>query len=242
MQEGKTAMIVGMGGNRDAAFARALTAQKMSVELLVHGGRLPDVKADLSADLGDSVTVSGLDITQEEEIRNAVQLVLARRGKIDCLINCPDFPLRGDLPGITAKEWDDCVALNLTAVFMTCKHVAAAMIGRRAGAIINVSSDAAKMGALNGAAYAAAKAGLIAFSKSLAREVAGYGVRVNVISAGMMEGEATPLGADVSAGDILFKRAGAWEDAAHLAVCLLDDRSSYLTGQTVHVNGGLYMP
>jgi NAD(P)-dependent dehydrogenase (short-subunit alcohol dehydrogenase family) len=242
MQEGKTALIVGMGGKRDAAFARALAAQKMSVELLVHGGRLSDLQADLRADLGEGVTVSGLDLTEEEEIRNAVQSIVARRGKIDCLINCPDFPLRGALPDITEKEWDDCVALNLSAVFMICKHVAAAMIDRRAGAIVNVTSDAAKMGAANGAAYAVAKAGLIAFSKSLAREVAGYGVRVNVISAGMMDGETTTLGADADVGDILLKRAGTWEEAAHLAACFLEDRSSYLTGQTVHVNGGLYMP
>ncbi len=238
MQERKTAVIVGMGGRRDAAFARALAAQNMEVELLVHGGRLSDLKAAL----GKGITVSGLDLTEEEKILNAVQSVVARRGQIDCLINCPDFPLRGAFPDITVQEWDDCVALNLTSVFMTCKHAAAAMIGRRAGAIINVTSDAARMGALNGAAYAVAKAGLIAFSKSLAREVAGHGVRVNVISAGMMEGEATPLGAEAGMGDILLKRAGTWEDAAHLAVCLLEDQSSYLTGQTVHINGGLYMP
>jgi 3-oxoacyl-[acyl-carrier protein] reductase len=98
------------------------------------------------------------------------------------------------------------------------------------------------MGAANGAAYAAAKAGVITFSKALAREVAAYGINVNVISTGMIEETDPSLGGASGFADVLLKRPGSWEEVAYIMSCMLNDRASYLTGQTVHVNGGLYMP
>lgn len=235
MKEKKVAVIAGTGGSRQASFARALAVRDISLALLVHGNAgLPDA--------GDDAPIVRLDITNEEEIRNAVRSVVESRGKIDYLVTCPDFPVCGALTDTAEKDWEQCVALNLTSVFMICKHVVPFMINSRTGSIINVSSDAGKMGVLKGAAYAAAKAGVSTFSKSLAREVADYGISVNVISAGMIGEDALPLGADAGIGDILLKRKGKWNEVAHMAVCLFDERSSYLTGQTVHVNGGLYMP
>ncbi len=232
---GKVALIIGSGDRRDAVFAHALVDEGLCVEMLVHGNaHLPP--------LSDKVNSSVLDIANEEEVSAAVQAIAARRGNIDCLINCPDFPVERTLPETTEKEWEDCMAMNLTSIFLACKHVAPLMIARRAGRIINMTSDAGRMGAINGAAYAAAKAGVITFSKALAREVAAYGINVNVVSAGMMEDSAAPLGGESGIDSVLLKRRGNWEEVAYIVLCLLNDRSSYVTGQTIHVNGGLYMP
>ena len=179
---------------------------------------------------------------EEESVRAAVQAVAARRDRIDGLIVCPDFRLQGALAATASEDWDHCLALNLTSVFMVCKHVLPVMIKQGAGRVINVSSDAGRMGVLNGAAYAAAKAGVMTFSKALAREAASQGITVNVVSLGMIGEEILPLGAETDLGGVLLKRAGKWEEVAQAILGLLHDRSGYLTGQTIHVNGGLYMP
>ncbi len=232
---GRAAVIVGSGHRRDAVFARTLAAEGLSVELLVHGdSNLPELPAEVKA--------SVIDIADEEEVGAAVQGIAEKRGGIDVLITCPDFLLERALPEITEKEWEDCTALNLTSVFIACKQVAALMIARRSGRIINMTSDAGRMGAPNGAAYAAAKAGVVTFSKALAREVGGQGITVNVISLGVIE-EANPLlGGEEGISGIVLKRPGTWEEVAGVMLCMIDERSRYLTGQTVHINGGLYMP
>lgn len=236
MQEGKVAVIAGMGGVRDAVFAKTLAADGISVELLTHG------EGDSFPDAATNISVSRLDITREEEIQRSVGAVAERHGTIDFLITCPEFRIDSALVDLPEEEWERSVALNLTSVFMICKHVVPVMIRSRAGSIIHLSSDGGRMGIMRGAAYAAAKAGVGTFSKALAREVAGYGIRVNVLSTGLIGEDALPLGADGGTGDILLKRKGTWEEVAHMALCLLHERSSYVTGQTVHVNGGLYMP
>jgi 3-oxoacyl-[acyl-carrier protein] reductase len=231
----KVALIIGTGGRQDSAFAQSLAEEGAHVELLVHGN------AVLPA-LSERVSSKSLAIDDEEEISQAVQSVARSRGVIDFLITCPDFHLHHPLPETTEEEWEACMALNLTSVFLACKHVAPVMAAQRTGRIINVTSDAGRMGAANGAAYAAAKAGVITFSKALAREVAGSGICVNVISTGMMEAEDPDPGDAGGFTDVRLKRPGTWEEVAYILSCLLNDRASYLTGQTVHVNGGLYMP
>jgi 3-oxoacyl-[acyl-carrier protein] reductase len=232
---GKAALIVGMGGRRDVAFAHALAEEGLSVEVIVHGG------AGIPPD-SERVRWSAVDITDEEKIKSAVQSIVADHGGIDCLITCPDFPLDRSLAETTENEWVDCVSLNLTSVFLACKHVAPVMTARRAGKIINVTSDAGRMGAANAAAYAAAKAGVATFSKALAREVAAYGINVNVVSVGIIEETTVSPDGESGIDSVLLKRAGNWEEVAYIVLCLLNDRSSYVTGQTIHVNGGLYMP
>ncbi len=235
MGAAKVALIVGTGGGLDVAVAAALVEKGMSVELFVHGGRkMPDVPVP--------VQLTALDITDEGKLAAAVQAFTERKGRVDCLINCPDLRINRPLAETTAQEWDDSVALNLTAVFLACKHVVPLMVKQGAGRVVNVSSDVARMGALNSAAYAAAKAGLITFSKSLTREVADFGVRVNVVSLGMMGEDIATFGSEADISAIPLKRAGKWEEAAYLVRCITDEKLEYMTGQTVHMNGGLYMP
>ena len=235
MSRGKVILIVGMGGKRDVALARVLLEEGFAVEMLIHGDDNPPAIA-LPAPAG------AIDLMDEDSVRAAVQAVLVRRERIDGLIVCPDFRLQGALAATVSEDWDHCLALNLTSVFMVCKHVLPVMIKQGAGRVINVSSDAGRMGVLNGAAYAAAKAGVMTFSKALAREAASQGITVNVVSLGMIGEEILPLGAETDLGGVLLKRAGKWEEVAQAVLGLLHDRSGYLTGQTIHVNGGLYMP
>ena len=235
MSSEKVILIVGMGGKRDVAVARVLLEEGFAVEMLIHGDNNPTA-ISLPASAG------AIDLMDEDSVRAAVQAVAARRERIDGLIVCPDFRLQGALAATASEDWDHCLALNLTSVFMVCKHVLPVMIKQGAGRVINVSSDAGRMGVLNGAAYAAAKAGVMTFSKALAREAASQGITVNVVSLGMIGEEILPLGAETDLGGVLLKRAGKWEEVAQAILGLLHDRSGYLTGQTIHVNGGLYMP
>lgn len=235
MSTKKVVLIVGMGGRRDAALARVLLEEGMAVELLLHGGKS-------ALDIPSQVHTGPIDLTDESNIEAAVQAVATRQEKLDALIVCPDFCLQGALAETSSNDWEECIALNLTSVFMICKHVVPVMIKQGAGRVINVSSDAGRMGVLNGAAYAAAKAGVMTFSKALAREMAAHGITVNVVSLGMIEGEVQALGAETDLSGVLLKRAGRWEEVAQAVLGLLHNRSGYLTGQTIHVNGGLYMP
>lgn len=235
MSTEKVVLIVGMGGRRDVSLARVLLEEGFAVELLVQGDKNPP-------DTPPQAHTGAIDLRDEDSIRTAVQAVMARRERIDGLIVCPDYRLQGALTDTASEDWEDCLALNLTSVFMVCKHVVPVMIREGAGRVINVSSDAGRMGVLNGAAYAAAKAGVMTFSKALARETAAHGITVNVVSLGMIGEEILPLGAETDLSGVLLKRAGKWEEVAQAILGLLHDRSGYLTGQTIHVNGGLYMP
>lgn len=235
MSTEKVALIVGMGGQLDVTIAKTLIAEGIAVELFIHGEKqFPEVPA--------RVQLTALDLTDEGTIEAAVQSCAGRKGRVDYLINCPDFRINCPLPDTTAKEWDDSVALNLTSIFLMCKHVVPLMMKQKSGRVVNVSSDAARMGALNSAAYAASKAGLITFSKSLTREIADYGIRVNVLSLGMMGKDILTFGAEADISAVPLKRTGKWEEAAYMVSCLLSEQLEYMTGQTVHVNGGLYMP
>jgi len=235
MSAERVVLIVGMGGERDVSLARALVEEGFAVELLVHNGTS-------AAGIPPQVYSGAIDLMNEDAIRTAVQAVAARKKQLDSLIVCPEFAIRGALIDTQSLDWDECIALNLTSVFLVCKHVVPFMISQRAGRVITLSSDAGRMGGLNGAAYAAAKAGVMTFSKALAREVAAHGITANVVSLGMIGEEIRPLGAETDLSGVLLKRAGKWEEVAQAVLGLLHERSGYLTGQTIHVNGGLYMP
>ncbi len=236
MDESKVAIICGMGGALDAILAKTLMDNGINVEMIEH--RADSMIVDSTGVAGGRFSV---DLTNEEEIQAAIGQIIVRRGKVDYLINCPDLRLNSSLDELDGKAWDDSISFNLTSVFLTCKHVVPTMIAQGKGRIINLSSDAAHVGAQNGAAYAAAKAGVIAFSKVLVREVGSKGITVNTVSAGLIGEDLLPFRNDLGVNSIPLGRSGRWEDVANAVLCLLDERLSYLTGQTVHVNGGLLM-
>jgi len=143
------------------------------------------------------------------------------------------------------QDWDDVIATNLTSIFRLSKAVIGAMIKTRYGRIINISSSVATLGRVGQTNYGASKAGIIGFSKSLAREVATRGITVNCVAPGLIDTDLTKSMSDLERESTLknipLARAGTPEDVAAAVLFLASPAAEYITGQTIHVNGGLFM-
>jgi 3-oxoacyl-[acyl-carrier protein] reductase len=188
------------------------------------------------------------DVTMSAEVRALVAATRKRWGKIDILVNnAGDLLARQTLAEMTEEYWDQIMALNLKSAFLCVKAVWEEMAARKSGAIINVTSVAGRNGGGPGAAaYAAAKGGLLTYTKGLAKELAAYGVRVNGIAPGVIW---TPYHERYSPPDMFQKylasiplgRAGTAEEVAEVIVFLASPAARYMTGETVEVNGGMWM-
>lgn len=183
------------------------------------------------------------DAANAEALSAAVKEALAQSGGFDVLVNNAGIT-RDTLSFRMKKEdWDSVLAVNLTSVFLTCQIVSNDMIRKRSGSIINMTSIVGIHGGAGQVNYAASKGGLIAFSKSLAKETGGRGVRVNCIAPGFIDTDMTrAVKEDVRAAwveQIPLKRAGTPDDVANTALFLASDLSTYITGQIIGVDGGM---
>jgi 3-oxoacyl-[acyl-carrier protein] reductase len=188
------------------------------------------------------------DVTQAAEVEALVAAVRDRWGHVDTLVNnAGDLIARRTLADMTEEYWDQIMALNLKSAFLAVKAVWEEMAARRSGCIINVTSVAARNGGGPGAAaYAAAKGGLLTYTKALAKELAPHGIRVNGIAPGVIS---TPFHQRHSSPELLEKlgagiplgRLGTAEDVADVIVFLASPAARYLTGETIEVNGGMWM-
>jgi 3-oxoacyl-[acyl-carrier protein] reductase len=170
---------------------------------------------------------------------------VAEAGQIDVLVNNAGITRDGLIFRMQTADWEAVLKANLTSAFIASRAVSRAMIRQRGGSIISISSVSGMMGNAGQVNYSASKAGLIGFSKSLAREVATRGVRVNVIAPGFIETDMTrALGQRARDGlmdQIPLGRAGTAADVAALAAFLASDAAAYITGQVIPVDGGLSM-
>ncbi|HZT70953.1 MAG TPA: 3-oxoacyl-ACP reductase family protein [Terriglobia bacterium] len=188
------------------------------------------------------------DVTSASEVQAMVDAVRRRWGRIDILVNnAGDLLARRMLPEMTEDYWDQIMALNLKSVFLCVKAVWEEMAARKGGNIINVSSIAGRNGGGPGSgAYASAKGGMITYTKSLAKELAPHGVRVNAVAPGVI---ATPYHERYSPPEVFQKflasiplgRAGTSEEVASVIVFLASPAASYIVGETIEVNGGMLM-
>jgi 3-oxoacyl-[acyl-carrier protein] reductase len=243
---GKTAIVT--GGSR--GIGNAIVAEFLREGATVHAlSRKPaENQAELSAIAaasGGAVRWRAADVTDEDDFGKALEAVLAEAGAVHVLVNNAGITRDGLVFRMPTADWDAVLRANLTSAFFACRIVARAMVKQRAGSIVNISSVSGIMGNAGQTNYAASKAGLIGFSKSLAREVAARGVRVNVIAPGFIETDMTRgIGDKVREAflaQIPLGRMGTAGEVAALAAFLASDRSSYVTGQVIPVDGGLAM-
>ena len=186
-----------------------------------------------------------LDVTETESVTRAVGVALDRFGRVDVLVNNAGIVRDRLMMRMKPDDWDSVLATNLTGVFACCKAVMRQMLKQRSGRIINISSVAGQSGNPGQANYAASKAGLIGFSKTLAREVASRCITVNVVAPGMIETDMTATLEEHVRGTLLAQipvgRFGLPEDVASAVCFLASDEAAYITGQVLGVNGGIYM-
>lgn len=236
--EGQIAVVAGAGGAIGSEIARSLAAAGAQIGLL-------DVDAAGLAALERSSTmvVATVDLTSMADTRRAIEEVENALGGVTILVNCAGWFDVCEFDRITEEEWGRAIGVNLTTVFNTCVCLGSHMQGRGYGSIVNLASTAGETGSARPAAhYAAAKAGVVGFSKSLARELGASGVRVNVVSPGPID---TPmLGANTVtlkrefATRTLVGRLGSPTDVAAAVLFLADPASSFVTGEVLRVNGG----
>ncbi|MFL2433999.1 MAG: 3-oxoacyl-ACP reductase FabG [Vicinamibacterales bacterium] len=193
---------------------------------------------------GKAVALS-LDVTDSDSIPNVAKTALEQFGRIDVLVNNAGIVRDQLLMRMKPEDWDAVIATNLTAAYGCCQSVLRPMMKQRSGRIINISSVVGQSGNPGQTNYSASKAGLIGFSKSLAREVASRGITVNVVAPGMIDTDMT-AGLDERAREALsaqipMARLGVPDEVASVVCFLASYEASYITGQVVAVNGGLYM-
>jgi 3-oxoacyl-[acyl-carrier protein] reductase len=188
-----------------------------------------------------------LDVTREIDVQESFQRIVSDQGRIDVLVNVAGGSLhRHEVEKFPLAHWQAVIDVNLTSTFLCCRAAAGVMKRQKSGAIVNISSDIGFSGDANRSAYAAAKAGIVGFSKTLALELAPFGVRVNVVAPGRIATQrvrATYSDAEweAAAKRIPLGHAGEPEDVAEAVAFLAGDSSRHMTGQTIHVNGGRIM-
>jgi 3-oxoacyl-[acyl-carrier protein] reductase len=174
-----------------------------------------------------------------------IAATLERHGRIDILVNNAGITRDQLLLRMKQDDWDEVMKTNLTGAFLCAQAVIRPMIRQRGGRIVSVSSVVGQAGNAGQANYAASKAGLIGFSRALAREVASRGITVNVVAPGLIDTEMTRAISEKAHGDwatqIPLGRLGATTDVAAAVCFLVSDEASYITGQVLAVNGGMYM-
>ena len=184
------------------------------------------------------------DVRVPDDVSRAVEAVVADAGRIDILVNSAGVREIGDVYTMPTDEWDNVIAVNLSGTFYCCQAAARHMRERGGGVIVNLSSVVGEQGNAGQVSYAAAKAGLIGITKSLARELASRNVTVNCVAPGFIETDMTAEHVKGEAREALLKqiplgRIGSSEDVAEAVRFLVSPAASYVTGQVIRVNGGL---
>ena len=245
----RIALVTGASSGIGAASAKVLAGLGADVATTYHHNQAGAEKVrDEITSLGRKALAIHADVREAEQISALVSRVSEELGPIDILVNnAGSLVERKKNLEMTRELWDDVINLNLTSAMLCAQAVAPSMVERKSGTIINVVSIAAHNGGGPGAgAYSAAKAGLIALTKSQAKELAPHGVRVNAISPGTIDTPfhevfSTPEMIKAAVATIPLGRLGTPEDCGKVVAFLASDAAGYLVGETIEVNGGQLM-
>ncbi|ANS85008.1 3-oxoacyl-[acyl-carrier-protein] reductase [Vibrio scophthalmi] len=240
--EGKIALVTGASRGIGRAIAELLVERGATV---IGTATSESGAAAISEYLGDNGKGLALNVTDVESIEATLKTINDEFGVIDILVNNAGITRDNLLMRMKDDEWNDIIDTNLTPIFRMSKAVLRGMMKKRAGRIINVGSVVGTMGNAGQTNYAAAKAGVIGFTKSMAREVASRGVTVNTVAPGFIETDMTKaLNDDQRAATLANVPAGRLGDPREIASAvafLASPEAAYITGETLHVNGGMYM-
>jgi len=244
MLNGKLALVT--GASRGIGKAIALTLGEAGA--IVIGTATSDEGAQNITKIFSENNVLGkgmiLNVTNNDQISDLLKNVTAEYGSVDILINNAGITRDNILVRMKEDEWNDIINTNLTSVYKMSKSVLRGMIKKRSGRIISITSVVGAMGNAGQSNYAAAKAGIMGFTKSLAREVGVRGITVNAIAPGFIETDMTdnlPEDQKVAlVSQIPMGRLGRADEVAQSVLFLASDSGAYITAQTLHVNGGMY--
>jgi 3-oxoacyl-[acyl-carrier protein] reductase len=241
---GRVALVTGSSRGIGRAVARQLAQQGAIVVAAARGDHANPVAREITAAGGRAEAVA-LEVTDRVSVERTIADVLSHHGRLDVLVNNAGITRDQLLLRMKPADWDDVIATNLTGTFMCVQAVMRPMMKQRSGRIIAVSSVVGQTGNAGQANYAASKAGLIGFAKSMAREVASRGITVNVVAPGVIDTDMTrALGDDVRdkwSAQVPLGRLGTPEEVAAAVCFLASDEASYITGHVLAVNGGMYM-
>ena len=240
--QGEIALVTGASRGIGAAIAAALAAAGATVV----GTATSDAGAEgISEALGDSGRGLVLNTTDADSVQAAFENIQSNEGAPTIVVNNAGITRDNLLMRMKQDEWDDVIETNLSGIFRVCKACMRGMMKQKKGRIINIASVIGIMGNAGQSNYAAAKAGIIGFSKSLAREIGSRNITVNVIAPGFIDTDMTRILPDeqraAMLSDIPLNRLGEGEDIANAVVFLASKAGAYVTGETLHVNGGMLM-
>ena len=239
---GKTALVTGATGGIGEAIARALHAQGATIGI---SGRNTDKLNTLAADLKDRVHVLPADLSNLEAVDKLVSDADAAMGQIDILVNNAGLTRDNLSMRMKDEEWNEVIAVNMTATFKLAKAVQRGMMKRRNGRIINIASVVGVMGNPGQCNYVASKAGMIGWSKAMGQEVASRGITVNCVAPGFIATSMTEVLTDDQkakiSSTIPMQKMGSAQDIAAAVTYLASEEAGYVAGATIHVNGGLAM-
>jgi len=241
---GKTALVTGATGGIGGSIARALHKAGATVAV---SGRQADKLDALAKELGDRVHVLPCDLADRAAVAKLIDEAVNKLGRLDILVNNAGLTRDNLFMVMKDEQWDEVIAVNLTSTFMLCRAAARAMLRAKPnfGRIINISSISGVFGNPGQGNYAASKAGMIGMTKSLAREVAPRGITANCIAPGFVSTPMTEALNEKQTEEIAkmipAQRFGTPDEVAAGVVYLASEEAGYITGQTLHINGGMAM-
>ena len=244
--EGKVALVTGASRGIGRAIALALAAEGADVAVNYAGSEAAakEVAAEIEA-MGRKAFVIQADIASTEASTAMVDAVVKEFGRVDVLVNNAGITRDGLLMRMKEEDWDAVITTNLKGVFNCTKAAIKYMMKQKSGNIVNISSIVGVMGNVGQANYCAAKAGVIGFTKATAKEVAARGIRVNAIAPGFIKTDMTSVLSEkvveAMLAGIPLNRLGETEDIAKAVLFLASSDANYITGQTLHVDGGMVM-